>query len=254
MSNSRKLTLTPNTPQLTLQTLRIMQRLWGYSDVGVEVIPYGCVSTGHEVGMIEVVQNAATYGGILESVMNVFNNDVLKQWIEEKSGNKKAMETAQRHFVKSCAGYCVFTYVLGIGDRHCDNLMVTKAGKLFHIDFGHFLGNFKSKMGIKRERTPFVFTQVGLAEREGDLDLPPYYVERGREDSDISPLPPAPSSPPQHAALLRGYGWNSRVQVQRVPEAVLASIQLASRQLYLDHDAVCPYAELWNSRATVEKR
>ena len=30
--------------------------------------------------------------------------------------------------------------------------------QLFHIDFGHFLGNFKSKFGLKRERAPFVFT------------------------------------------------------------------------------------------------
>jgi len=36
--------------------------------------------------------------------------------------------------------------------------MVTKKGKLFHIDFGHFLGNFKTKFGIKREIAPFVFT------------------------------------------------------------------------------------------------
>ncbi len=36
--------------------------------------------------------------------------------------------------------------------------MCFKLGNLFHIDFGHILGNYKSFMGISKERVPFVLT------------------------------------------------------------------------------------------------
>lgn len=53
-----------------------------------------------------------------------------------------------------------------VGPSYCPHVCVLSSARwldfsslqLFHIDFGHILGNFKSKFGIKRERVPFILT------------------------------------------------------------------------------------------------
>ena len=47
----------------------------------------------------------------------------------------------RENFTKSCAAYSVISYLLGFGDRHLDNIMVTKSGILFHIDFSFIMGD-----------------------------------------------------------------------------------------------------------------
>uniref|UniRef100_A0A672I641 phosphatidylinositol-4,5-bisphosphate 3-kinase n=1 Tax=Salarias fasciatus TaxID=181472 RepID=A0A672I641_SALFA len=147
---------------LTLQMIQLMENLWKKEGLDLRMIPYGCLSTGNKMGLIEVVKNSDTIANIQRNNSNsaataAFNKDALLNWLKSKNPEDK-LDQAIEEFTLSCAGYCVATYVLGIGDRHNDNIMIRETGQLFHIDFGHFLGNFKRKLGINRERVPFILT------------------------------------------------------------------------------------------------
>ena len=45
-----------------------------------------------------------------------------------------SLSEAVRRFTLSCVGYCVATYVLGVGDRHSDNIMVKKTGQVGSLE------------------------------------------------------------------------------------------------------------------------
>jgi len=150
--------------QLTLQLLRVMEKIWIVEGLNLRLTPYLCLSTGNETGFLQIVPNSDTTANIqkqIGGVVGAFRDNPLKDWLQQN--NSVSMTNAISNFVHSTAGYVVACYVLGIGDRHSDNIMLRKDGHLFHIDFGHFLGNFKSKFGIKRERTAFVFTKEMLS-------------------------------------------------------------------------------------------
>lgn len=146
---------------LTLQLIRLMDKLWKRAGMDLMLSPYRVIVTGDQLGMLEVVLNAETTAGINREeggAVSVLSKDVLTKWLKEQNPGEEAFQAAQNRFALSTAGYCVATYILGIGDRHNDNIMITKDGKLFHIDFGHFLGHYKKKFGIEREKAPFVFS------------------------------------------------------------------------------------------------
>lgn len=147
--------------QLTLQVMKVMELLWRTNYRDMQMNCYGVLPTGYNQGFIEVVPNAITEAELQlkrGTLAGVLDNKTLIDFIREKNVSPVEFERAQENFRLSSAGYAVATCVLGIADRHPGNIMIQKDGHFLHIDFGHFLGNFKVKMGYKRENAPFHFS------------------------------------------------------------------------------------------------
>ncbi|XP_011630891.1 phosphatidylinositol 4-phosphate 3-kinase C2 domain-containing subunit beta isoform X2 [Pogonomyrmex barbatus] len=145
---------------LTLQMVRIMDKLWLKEGLDLKMVTFACVPTGHKRGMIEMVTNAETLRKIQVEfgLTGSFKDRPIAEWLAKHNPSELEYERAVENFTASCAGYSVATYILGICDRHNDNIMLKTSGHLFHIDFGKFLGDSQMFGNFKRDRTPFVLT------------------------------------------------------------------------------------------------
>jgi phosphatidylinositol 3-kinase len=144
--------------QLILQTICIMDGILKRYGVDMRLTPYRALAVSKTAGFVQKVPDCERLSVILSkysgSIINFLkeqpppSRDAGNMTEKDKPGQTRR-EMANKYginaevyynFVYSCAGYCVITYILGIGDRHLDNILIQRNGKLFHIDFGFILG------------------------------------------------------------------------------------------------------------------
>ncbi|KAH1169426.1 hypothetical protein KIL84_014016 [Mauremys mutica] len=123
--------------QLILQIISLMDKLLRKENLDLKLTPYKVLATSTKHGFMQFIQSVpvAEVLATEESIQNFF-----RKHAPSETGPNGISAEVMDTYVKSCAGYCVITYILGVGDRHLDNLLLTKTGKLFHIDFGYILG------------------------------------------------------------------------------------------------------------------
>ncbi|KAM9632960.1 phosphatidylinositol 3-kinase catalytic subunit type 3 isoform 4-T4 [Trichechus inunguis] len=123
--------------QLILQIISLMDKLLRKENLDLKLTPYKVLATSTKHGFMQFIQSVPV-AEVLDTEGSIQN--FFRKYAPSDNGPNGISAEVMDTYVKSCAGYCVITYILGVGDRHLDNLLLTKTGKLFHIDFGYILG------------------------------------------------------------------------------------------------------------------
>ncbi|KIK10246.1 hypothetical protein K443DRAFT_212 [Laccaria amethystina LaAM-08-1] len=142
--------------QLVIQLFTLMDQLLRKENLDLKLSPYNVLATGPLQGMAQFIPSK-TIAAICSEHGNLLNYLRVSNPDEGSVGTWGVEPSVIDTFVRSCggfcqqvlretqtdvgaAGYCVVTYLLGVGDRHLDNLLVAPDGHFFHVDFGYILG------------------------------------------------------------------------------------------------------------------
>jgi phosphatidylinositol 3-kinase len=129
--------------QLVVQIIALMDRLLLKENLDLKLTPYRTLATSTLAGAVQfipstpvsIILGSNKYKGSILGYLR-YNNPAAASSPSILGVRKEAMD----NYVKSVAGYCVVTYLLGVGDRHLDNLLITPDGHFLHIDYGYILG------------------------------------------------------------------------------------------------------------------
>jgi hypothetical protein len=92
-----------------------------------------------DIGIIEFVENSMTLREITDKGFTL-QNYILN------CNRHQVLDITKRKFSNSLAVSCCVSYLLGLGDRHLDNIMINKKGQIFNIDYGYLLENPKTNI------------------------------------------------------------------------------------------------------------
>ena len=127
--------------QLAIQIITLIDSLLQKEHLDLKLTPYRILATDPFAGAVQFIHPSIALSAISTSKQH--RGSVLSYFRShnpDPSGPLGVRKETMDTYIKSCAGYCVITYILGVGDRHLDNLLLQPSGHFFHIDFGYILG------------------------------------------------------------------------------------------------------------------
>ncbi len=152
------------TDQIVMSIIRIMKKILEEKlEKNLHVVTYHIQPTSSDSGFIGVVNNCKTLYRIEEKLKISISN-----YIKKHNPDVPTHELTVK-FLNSSAFYSVITFLLGIGDRHLDNIMLNDSGEIFHIDYGFVLGKDPKPM-----KTPAMRISEGMLDAIGGFHSESY--------------------------------------------------------------------------------
>jgi phosphatidylinositol 3-kinase len=125
--------------QLVIQIITLMDQLLQKENLDLKLSPYKILATSTSAGASQFVPSVS-----FQSIASKYKTNPALSYLKlNNPDDRQSLGVRQETldtYIKSCAGYCVITYILGVGDRHLDNLLLAPDGHFFHADFGFILG------------------------------------------------------------------------------------------------------------------
>ena len=91
---------------------------------------------------------------------------VMRHFFTERHKDPMAWFTMRLNYIRSVAVTSMVGWILGIGDRHCSNILIdTKSGELVHIDFGIVFEDVSRHAWVLRRGTDYQGRRLRIPER-----------------------------------------------------------------------------------------
>lgn len=138
--------------QFIMMAGSVLNRIFSHAKLDLHLVTYSVMALGEVArtrscrlrccsrsvlqrdGLIEVVPNCTPlskiHGNSLRDAMR--NDNAIADWLRHSSPDAPWAAIVDR-FVSTLAASCIFEYVLGLGDRHSDNVLMQPDGTIFHV-------------------------------------------------------------------------------------------------------------------------